>query len=116
MNGHTRIAVGAAGLALLILLAVAVPLAMSEPFVESDRLSQVHAWLWLAFFSPLMLFPAMGHLLDRLVPLASDDPRIALIPHFGLMLVLWACTFWAFALGVRALWRSNRRHVARGDA
>ncbi len=116
MNGHTRIAVGAAALALLILLAVAVPLAMSEPFVESDRLSQVHAWLWLAFFSPLMLFPAMGHLLDRLVPLASDDPRIALIPHFGLMLVLWACTFWAFALGVRALWRSNRRHVARGDA
>jgi hypothetical protein len=116
MNGHTRIAVGAAALALLILLAVAVPLAMSEPFVESDRLSQVHAWLWLAFFSPLMLFPAMGHLLDRLVPLASDDPRIALIPHFGLMLVLWTCTFWAFALGVRALWRSNRRHVARGDA
>jgi len=116
MNGHTRIAVGAAALALLILLAVAVPLAMSEPFVESDRLSQVHAWLWLAFFSPLMLFPAMGHLLDRLVPLASDDPRIALIPHFGLMLVVWTCTFWAFALGVRALWRSNRRHVARGDA
>jgi len=116
MNGHTRIAVGAAALALLILLAVAVPLAMSEPFVESDRLSQVHACLWLAFFSPLMLFPAMGHLLDRLVPLASDDPRIALIPHFGLMLVVWTCTFWAFALGVRALWRSNRRHVARGDA
>ena len=116
MNGHTRIAVGAAALALLILLAVAVPLAMSEPFVESDRLSQVHAWLWLAFFSPLMLFPAMGHLLDRLVPLASDDPRIALIPHFSLMLVLWACTFWALALVVRALWRSNRRHAARGGA
>lgn len=116
MNGHRRIALGAAGLALLILLAVAVPLAISEPFVESDRLSQVHALLWLAFFSPLMLFPSMGHLLDRLIPLASDDPRIALIPHFGLMLVLWACTFWALALVVRALWRSNRRHAGRGGS
>jgi hypothetical protein len=67
MNGHTRIAIGAAALALLI-------------------------------------------------PLASDDPRIALIPHFGLMLVLWACTFWALALVVRALWRSNRRHAGRGGA
>ncbi|HVQ04541.1 MAG TPA: hypothetical protein VMT14_13550, partial [Burkholderiaceae bacterium] len=90
---------------------MAVPLAISEPFVELDRLSQVHALLWLAFFSPLMLFPSMGHLLDRLIPLASDDPRIALIPHFGLMLVLWACSFWALALVVRALWRSNRRHA-----
>ena len=102
--------------AFLILFAVAVPRAMSEPFVDWDRLSQVHALLWLAFFSPLMLFTAMGHLLDRLVPLASDDPRIALIPHFSLMLVLWACTFWALALVVRALWRSNRRHAARGGA
>ena len=116
MNGHKSIALGAAGLALLILLAVAVPLAISEPFVELDRLSQLHALLWLAFFSPLMLFPPMGHLLDRLIPLASDDPRIALIPHFGLMLVLWACMFWALALVIRALWRSNRRHATRGDA
>jgi hypothetical protein len=116
MNGHKSIALGAAGLALLILLAVAVPLAISEPFVELDRLSQLHALLWLAFFSPLMLFPPMGHLLDRLIPLASDDPRIALIPHFGLMLVLWACMFWAVALVIRALWRSNRRHATRGDA
>ena len=112
----TRIAFAAAALALLILLAVAVPFGVSDLFIESDRLSQVHALLWLAFFSPLMLFPPMGHLLDRLIPLASDDPRIALIPHFGLMLVLWACTFWAFALVVRALWRSNRRQAARGGA
>jgi len=114
MSAHTRLAVGAAGLALLMLLAVAVPFAMAESFVDADRLRQVHALLWLAFFSPLMLYPPTGHLLDRLIPLASDDPRIALIPHFGLMLLLWACVFWALALVVRALWRFNRRHATRG--
>jgi hypothetical protein len=114
MSTRTRLAAGAAGLALLVLLAVAVPFALFEPFAESERLAQVHALLWLGFFAPLMLFPQMGHLLDQLIPLASADPRIALIPHFALMLVLWACIFWAFAVVVRAVWRSNRRRAANG--
>jgi len=103
---HTRrLAVVAGALALVMLALVAVPFATFEMFEQSPWLAQAHALLWLAFFSPVMAFPAMGHLLDQLIPLASADPRIALIPHFGLMFVLWATLFFALALVLRRLRR-----------
>jgi hypothetical protein len=98
-----QLALGATGLALIILALVGVPFALFEPFQDSERLAQAHALLWLAFFSPVMAFPAMGHWLDRCIPLASADPRIALIPHFGLMFVLWGLVFFAVALAMRRL-------------
>ena len=102
-----RLALGAGGLALLMLALVGVPFALFEPFQDSERLAQAHAMLWLAFFSPVMAFPAMGHWLDRWIPLDSADPRIALIPHFGLMFVLWGLLFFMLALAMRWLRRAR---------
>jgi len=101
----TRLALLAAVLALLLLALVCVPFAFFEPFQVSESLAQAHAILWLVYFSPVMAFPAVGHWLDRVIPLASDDPRIALIPHFGLMFVLWSLVFFILALAIRWLRR-----------
>ena len=103
----TRLALLAGGLALLLLTLVCVPLAFFEPFQMSEGLAQAHAILWLGYFSPVMAFPAMGHWLDRVIPLASADPRIALIPHFGLMFVLWSLVFFGAALAIRRLRRAG---------
>ena len=100
-----KLVLAAGALALLLLVLVCVPFAFVELIAESERLAQAHAVLWLGYFSPLMAFPAMGHWLDSVIPLASDDPRIALIPHFGLMFVLWGLTFFVGALAVRRLRR-----------
>ena len=117
MHGSTlatsRLALLAGGLSFTVLALVSVPLAFFEAFEGSEHLTQAHAMLWLAFFSPLMAFPSMGHLLDRLIPLASADPRIALIPHFGLMFVLWGLLFFAIALSIRKL---RRRRAAASAA
>ena len=102
-----RLALLAGGLASLLLAAVCVPFAFFEPFQVPEALAQAHAILWLGFFSPVMAFPAVGHWLDRVIPLASDDPRIALIPHFGLMFVLWSLVFFVAALAVRWLRRTG---------
>jgi len=102
-----RLALTAAALAFVMLVLVVVPFVQFDLIEQSQRLSQAHAMLWLAFFSPVMVFPAMGHLLDVLVPLASADPRIALIPHFGLMFVLWAALFFVLALALRRLLRAR---------
>ena len=99
----TRLALLAAGLALLLLALVCVPFVFFEPFQVSDSLAQAHAILWLGYFSPVMAFPAVGHWLDRVIPLASDDPRIVLIPLFGLMFVLWSLVFFVIALAIRRL-------------
>jgi len=101
-----RLALFAGGLALLLLAGVCVPFALFELQV-SEGLAQAHAILWLGFFSPVMAFPAVGHWLDRVIPLASDDPRIALIPHFGLMFVLWSLVFFVAALAIRRLRRTG---------
>lgn len=110
-SARTLVALACASgaLALLLLLLVLVPFALFEPFAGSERLTQAHALLWLAFFSPLTALPSMGHWMDRLMPLASDDPRIALIPQFVLMFVLWSALF--FAIGL--LWRTLRRRKER---
>jgi hypothetical protein len=104
-----RLALGAGGVSLAVLACVLVPFAFFAPFEGSERLAQIHALLWLGFFSPLMAFPDMGHLLDRLIPLASDDPRIALIPHFALMFAWWSMLLFAVAWGLRRVWRVCRR-------
>lgn len=101
-----RLALLAGGLALLLLALVCVPFAFFEPFQVSERLAQAHAILWLGYFSPVMAFPSLGHWLDRVIPLASDDPRIALIPHFGLMFVVWSLVFLIVALVIRRLRRA----------
>jgi hypothetical protein len=115
IHHHTsRLALAAGALAFVLLALVAVPFVFFDPIGQSERLAQAHALLWLTFFSPVMAFPAMGHLLDQLIPLASADPRIALIPHFGLMFVVWSLLFFGVALGWRTLRRWRTQPAATG--
>jgi len=49
------------------------------------------------------------------LPLASDDPRIALIPQFLLMFLLWGALFFGAGVAVARLRRNKGRPSTQAD-
>ena len=57
------------------------------------------AWslLWQLYFSPTTLF-GIGGFLGGALMLSSPDPRVALIPYFVVLFILWGVLFSAMAI------------------